>query len=52
MSVWFFIETGLTLLAIGGVIGLWLYAARQAAPREVRQAMADALLPFGRRRSE
>lgn len=52
MSVWSFIEIGLTLLAIGGVIGLWRYAARRAAPREVMQAMGDALLPFdGGRRS-
>lgn len=51
MSVLYFIEIGLTLLAIGGVVGLWLYAARRAAPREVMQVIGDALLPFGGVRS-
>jgi hypothetical protein len=49
MSILSFIETGLTLLGIGGVIGLWIYAARRAAPREVMLLIGAALIPSGRR---
>jgi hypothetical protein len=49
MSVLSFIETGLTLAGIGAVIGLWLYAARWAPPREVAQLLGDSLFPFGGR---
>lgn len=49
MSIANIIEIGLNILCLCAVVGLWIYAARYAAPREVLRLLGDSLMPSGRR---
>lgn len=43
MSIGNILEVGFTLLGIGAVLGLWIYAARHSEPRDVMLVLATAL---------